>query len=203
MPIDSRNSIYFWKFRISNTVERLLDVAQKSDTAQVFLARKWLWRQKLYVVKRAGVTKQQNTDPVKNQQQKEGIGKKFFLWMLLCDYLKGFLILTTLSSEFWHELQWHLEIRFVSWRKLKNLLNSERVKRIPNKNCQKVFQKPRMRWISVKLPLGERTRPCMLACFESPTQKHKHSTDSKQQKSNIFSLAFLASCRRIITRVNQ
>ena len=120
-------------------------------------------------VNHAGVTKQRNSKKNKNKKQTNKELPKGFSWMLLCDYLKGFLILTTLSSEFWHELQWHLEIRFVSWRKWKNLLNSERVKRIPNKNCQKVFQKPRMRWISVKLPLGERTRPCMLACFESPT----------------------------------
>ena len=40
MPIDSRNSIYFFKFRILNTVEWLLDVARKSDTAQVSFSAK-------------------------------------------------------------------------------------------------------------------------------------------------------------------
>ena len=62
-------------------------------------------------------------------------------------------------------------VRLLAEIKNKKLLNSETFKRIAKMNCQKMFQTPGMRSIPVKLPLGERTRPCMLACFESTAQK--------------------------------
>ena len=135
------------------------------------------------------ITKQQNTETVKNNKQTT-IHEFFF-------------VITWKVSWYWplFPVNFDMNCNDISQksgsslgRNWKTYWTAKQLREFKKKNCQKVFQKPRMRWISVELPPREQTRPCMLACFESPTQKHKHSTDSKQQKSNIFSLAFLASC---------